>query len=1038
LSTHESKAGIVGFRLSPQQDRLLGAGDVAAVQCAATVAAGAREGDLRAALAEVVGRHEILRTTFQHTPGMRDRQQVVHDALALAWTSEEGTADGHLRDPDALAALLGREAERGFDLDGGPLLRAHLIATAGERGLLVLTAHGVVADGASLLRILQETAQGYRGGAGQEEPIQYADYAEWRHELVSGDEPEVADARRFWDDAANLSAATPRLLFSRTDAEASSRLVPVAVPLGDDEREAIAAAAERAGSTVPVFLEAAWHALIARLSGEGEVLMAGWFEGREQPDLEQAVGTYAQPGQIVTRFEPDTTFAEVLDQVRRAREEARRWEDYASARDLAELLDRARIAFVHTGVAALDDPILELAALTPPPGPQLTATVTTGPAGIQAATWYDPAAFSAQDADELAARFWLLLADAATGASRPVAELEIADGDERARLLAAAAGPRPEADAQTPVHHLFERVAQHSPDRVAVADASASLSYAELNAAANRIAHLLRDAGVGRGTRVGLCLEREPALLEALLGILKAGGAYVPLNYEHPPARITHQLAESEARVLVTQEHLLDRLPAFEGEIICVDRDRERIAVADSTDPERVSEPDDLVYVMYTSGSTGVPKGVAVTHGNLGNYATHIAALLGDGDGSGLRYGVASAISTDLGNTSIFPPLISGGSVQLISPDASMDGEAFAAELAHGPLDVLKITPSHLRALLAGAHGEAVLPHVRLVVGGEALSWELVEQIGAIAPECRVLNHYGPTEATIGCCAYPVESIRGDAATVPIGRPLAGVRAYVLDRALRPLPPGVPGELCIAGAGVAAGYVGPDREGEGPFVDDPFGAGSGRMYRTGDRARSLRDGTIEFLGRLDEQVKVRGFRIEPGEIEAVLARHSAIRQAAVVPERDDRGEIRLMAYISASDEPSVEELQAFLGESLPDYMVPASFATLDALPFTPSGKIDRKALAGIAAVETRREAEFIAPRDALEEEIAGIWGELLGTDRVGVNDDFFALGGHSLLATQAIMRIRRRHGDIPLRALLAAPTVATLAEVVRSASEVPQ
>ena len=375
--------------------------------------------------------------------------------------------------------------------------------------------------------------------------------------------------------------------------------------------------------------------------------------------------------------------------------------------------------------------------------------------------------------------------------------------------------------------------------------------------------------------------------------------------------------------------------------------------------------------------------------------------------------------------------------MQLISPDASMDGEAFGAELIQGPLDVLKITPSHLRALLAGPGGERVLPRTRLVVGGEALSWELVEQVGAIAPACRILNHYGPTEATIGCCAYPVEATRADAATVPIGRPLAGVRAYVLDRALQPLPAGVPGELCVAGAGVAAGYVG-RASARVPFVDDPFGAGSGRMYRTGDRARCLRDGTIEFLGRLDEQVKVRGFRIEPGEIEAVLARHPAIRQAAVVPEPDDRGEIRLVAYISASAEPSVEELQAYLGESLPDYMVPASFATLDALPFTPSGKIDRKALAGIAAVETRREAEFVAPRDELEREIAGIWGELLGTDRVGVNDDFFALGGHSLLATQAIMRIRRLHGDIPLRALLAAPTVATLAEVVRSASDVPK
>jgi amino acid adenylation domain-containing protein len=588
------------------------------------------------------------------------------------------------------------------------------------------------------------------------------------------------------------------------------------------------------------------------------------------------------------------------------------------------------------------------------------------------------------------------------------------------------------------VHHLFERCVQRGPDRPAVAGGGAELSYGGMNAGANRLAHLLRAAGVGPGVAVGLCMERTPKLIEAVLGILKAGGAYVPLNYEHPSARLSHQLSESRAAVLVTEQHLVGRFAEFAGDVVCVDRDAERIADFPDANPEHVSAPGDLVYVMYTSGSTGLPKGVGVTHGNLAGYSSPMAGRLGAEDEGGLRFGVISAISTDLGNTCIFPALISGGCVQLISPSSAMSAEAISGELGAAPLDVLKITPSHLRALISGDHAFDVLPRRWLVLGGEALTWDLVDQVRALSPTCAILNHYGPTETTIGCCAYEVQTARTDSATVPIGRALPGGSAHVLDPLLEPLPAGVAGELCIAGHGVAFGYVGSGPGSPSPFVPDPFsGEESTRMYRTGDRARYLRDGQIEFLGRIDDQVKIRGFRIEPGEIETALRRHGAVRQAAVVPEPDDRGETRLVAYIATSAPPSVEDLRSFLAESLPDYMIPTAFATLDSLPFTPSGKIDRRALSGLAAVQTRRQAEFVAPRDEFEQEIAGIWAELLGLERVGVFDDFFALGGHSLLATQAIMRIRRQHGNIPLRALLAAPTVATLAEVVRASAQAP-
>jgi len=361
-----------------------------------------------------------------------------------------------------------------------------------------------------------------------------------------------------------------------------------------------------------------------------------------------------------------------------------------------------------------------------------------------------------------------------------------------------------------------------------------------------------------------------------------------------------------------------------------------------------------------------------------------------------------------------------------------MDTGAFAHELGGESLDALKIAPSHLRALL-DQDPEPVLPRRWLITGGEALSWDLVDRVRSASSSVRILNHYGPTETTIGCCTFPVHERRPSGArTVPIGQPFAGVRAHVLDRDLQPLPDGVPGELCIGGATVASGYIGERDETDRRFVPDPFsGEGEPRMYRTGDRVRRLRDGDLEFLGRLDDQVKIRGFRIEPGEIEAALELHPDIRQAAVAAPEDGRGGRRLVAYIVATQRPSAGQLDAFLRKSLPDHCVPSAFAFIESLPLTASGKVDRRSLPDLAELESRPTAEYVAPRDEVEEQIAAIWSELLGVERVGVFDDFFALGGHSLLATQAIMRIRKLHGDIPLRVLLAAPTVASVAQAVR-------
>jgi amino acid adenylation domain-containing protein len=1044
------------FRLSPQQQQLLADRSAPEVtQCAIVLDGPVDVDGLRAALAGAAARHEVLRTTFVKPAGMRIPQQVIGEESERSFTlREEDSSELLIDDRTALEELMAREAEGELDLKRDPPLRALLAGAKEKRTVLLITAWAACADASSLLALVRELCERYGDGhVAQQEPVQYADYAEWRHELIAGGKREAQAGLDYWRQDAAARPTPPRILFAQQTGPSGARPAFAPLELTEIGLDDLHEAAASAGASIPLFLEAAWHTLLARLSGASELLLAGWCTGREQPDLADAIGPYEQPAPIHSRYQETTTFAEILDQVRRSRAAAVRHQDCGTAEHLAALAQQATAGWAFHTVGRLGTPARRLLALRlPPAGTRLLLAVRSGESGLSGELCYDPLAVPQADAHELAGRFATLLRSALTDPSAPVAQLAIMDEAERQRLFSAAradvqdqssCAPSGASDAEatesvTLVHELLERQARLTPQRLAVVSTSGSLTYEQLETASSRLANHLRELGHVRQQTVGLCMERKPSMVVALMAILKAGGAYLPINYEHPQARISHQLTEAGVRLVISEQHLLSNIPALDATVVCVDRDAEAVAARCSQSPDSSASPENVVYVMYTSGSTGTPKGVAVTHGNLANYVAAIAARLSDGggrerDGGVLTFGVVSAISTDLGNTSIFAPLAHGGCIRLIGAEASMDGDLLADELAGERLDALKIAPSHLRALLAAANAD-VLPRRWLIVGGEALSWELVEQVRSLSPGCRILNHYGPTETTIGCTAFPVDRRRSDSATVPIGFPLAGVRTYVLDRRSQPVPVGVPGELCVAGAGVAAGYLGAAEQSDGGFAPDPFTPplDAGRMYRTGDRVRLLRDGAIEFLGRLDDQVKIRGFRVQPGEVESALLGHVAIRQVAVCAEDDHSGGLRLAAYIVSPDPPTVDELRAFLGEILPDHMIPSVFRTAEALPLNASGKIDRSALAGIAELQARREADYLAPRDAVEQQIAEIWGELLGVERVGALDDFFALGGHSLLATQATIRIRRLYGDIPLRALLAAPTVAELAEVVRA------
>jgi len=514
-----------------------------------------------------------------------------------------------------------------------------------------------------------------------------------------------------------------------------------------------------------------------------------------------------------------------------------------------------------------------------------------------------------------------------------------------------------------------------------------------------------------------------------MLGILKAGGAYVPLNLDHPQERLAVQLADSNSLFLVTNGAMNVEFD-FAGETIDLDRDGALLESQSKQNLTPITGAEDLVYVIYTSGSTGIPKGVAVTHRNLTNYTQFIKQRLEVN--SPLTFATVSTMSADLGNTCIFPALLSGGCLHVVDYDTSMEGDRLRDYFVKHRIDVLKIVPSHLSALLATQSDGGILPAKYLILGGEALTWDLLHSISRLDHTCRIINHYGPTETTIGSLTFDVDerSASPYSSTVPIGRPIANTYAYIFDRRQRPVPTGVSGELYIGGRGVAAGYLNRPEETAERFIPDPFSSDSNsRLYRTGDLARYLPDYNIEFLGRADRQVKVRGYRVELDEIEAVLLKPAGVSQAVVTLNRD-QGEERIVAYL-VSTRTSQDELRAAIRQKLPDYMVPTVFVFLKSLPLTPNGKVDRAALPPPDDSRLGLQIGFVAPRSEVEKDLAGIWAALLKVNAVGVHDNFFDLGGHSLLATQLVSRMRKEFRmEIPLRSLFETPTVAALAEKI--------
>ena len=764
-------------------------------------------------------------------------------------------------------------------------------------------------------------------------------------------------------------------------------------------------------------LMAALKVCLHKYSGAAEVVVGS-------PARRKQGGAPAAAVAVLDAVNDADTFRELLLRVRATLLEAYAAQDYDLPRLLGELgLEEVGNRCPLFDVALVLEDIHE-------PLPDLRQDVTVrfagGAGGLEGRAEYNPALFDAASVRRFADHFARALEQGVADPGAAVGRIALLSAEESRRQLVEWNRTAADYPADKCVHHLFEEQARRTPDAVALTHADESLSYGELKARANRLARHLRGLGVGPGVLVGLSMERSAEMIVSLLAVLKAGGAYVPLDPTYPPERLSFMLEDARVPVLLTQSGLWPRPPAGRLRVVCLDAEAESIAAYGADDLRGGATPDDLAYVIYTSGSTGRPKGVMIRHRGVCNMRSAQAAAFEVRPGS--RVVQFASLSFDASVYEIVMTLCTGATLCLIDRDTALPGAGLIEWLRRERISVATLPPS---VLLASPADE--LPELKtLVVAGEACPAEVAERW---AHGRTVLNAYGPTETTVWAT---VSEPLGAGRKPDIGRPIANTQVYVLDRSTRPVPVGVAGEIYVGGAGLARGYLGRPALTAEKFIPDPFSAEPGaRLYRTGDLARYLPDGRVEYLNRADHQVKLRGYRVELGEVEAALEGHAAVRQSVVMAREDAPGDQRLVAYFvpNGGAAPAPGELADFLREKLPAYMVPGAYVVLEALPLTPNGKVNRAALPAPGAERPALAARFAAPRTPVEEVIAGIWARVLGLEEVGVNDNFHEIGGHSLLATRVLSRVREAFEvDLPIKTLFEAVTVSALAERVEQAT----
>ncbi|WP_041741853.1 non-ribosomal peptide synthetase [Collimonas fungivorans] len=1017
---------------------------------------------LQRALDLIMERHQVWRTTLvENDDGIV--MQRIHAVLPVQIAEIDLRPYGAAERTAKAAELAERHVAEAFDLSNGPLVRATLLTLADDSQRLLLTSHHSVSDGWSSRCAFSELTAAYTAFAGGQAaelpalPIQYADFSQWQRDLLAAGEGERQLG--YWRDALRDAPGPLALPLDRPRrAERDGcdyRGGRVVLRLSEETSGAVRELALRTRTSPFTVLLAAFNAWLYRLTGATDIVVAVPIAHRLHAETAPLLGLFLNTLALRARVAPVQSFAALLDAVRVTALDAFSYQDLPFNQVLDAVKPPVRRGDEWLRVKFAQQFDLELTAELPgatarmSPGPDLAARFdfaldfTDDPRGIELVAAHALDGIDTDTASAWLNSFAVLVADAVSDPKRAITELVCTDNADyhvarRGRSLTLA---------NDGVLALFARHASETPHRIALADADTQLTFAELDDASDRIALALQQQGAGAELPVGVCIERSVHFVVALVAVLKSGAYAVLLDPTSPQERLAAAADACQARwiLVASQANPMQQIGAAQA--LGLDALAQTPLLANRATRRQPPAPEQAAYLIYTSGSTGTPKGVVVSHGALADYVQGMLDELAFSDDASMA--MVSTVAADLGHTTLFGALCSGRTLNLLPMECAFDPDRFAHEMRTRKVGVLKIVPSHLHALLDAQQPADVLPAHAIVTGGEALPWALVERIAVLKPGCRVINHYGPTEATVGALtcdtSAPAQAGLRAAATaaqsVPLGRPLPNAYACVLDASGASVPPGAIGELYLGGPGVARGYLGRAAATAERFVPHPFAPGE-RIYRTGDRVRLRADRRLDFLGRLDDQVKIRGYRVEPGEVSAVLRTLDGVAQAETLA-IEHEGRMRLASFATPRTGAKLDEaaLRAALALRLPDYMVPAVLLALDVLPVTANGKIDRSALRALAVAPAPAAAASDAPRGTVEETLAAVWKEVLKAERVGREDNFFELGGDSILVLQVIARSRKRGVRFTPKQLFDGPTVERLGQVataIEAAIQAPQ
>ncbi len=1016
---------------------------------------------LEQSLHELVQRHEILRTTFPSVDGLPVQVISKETALTLPLINLEELSPNQ-REAEAQRQAK-QEAQRPFNLAQGPLFRAKLLRLTAREHVLLLNMHHIISDGWSFDVSFRELTALYQAFASNKPsplpklPIQYADFALWQREWIQDEF--LQSQLDYWRQ--QLSGELPVLQLPTDHPRPPVKTYQGAhqsLELSKDLTQALKALSQQQGVTLFMTLLASFQTLLFRYCGQSDIIVGTPIAGRNQAETNRLIGFFVNTLVLRTDLSGNPSFRELLSQVREVTLAAYAHQELPFEKLVEELQperDLSRSPLFQIMFAFQNVPnrsFWELSGLELTPFKianetskfDLTLNLQETSEGIQGGFEYNTDLFKAETIKRLIKHFEILLEGIVANPEQKIGELPLLTEFELHQILVEWNDTQAEYPKDKCIHQLFEAQVDKTPDAVAVVFEDEYLTYQQLNQKANQLAHYLPKLGVKSEVSVGICLEKVPEMIIALLAILKAGGAYVPLDPNYPNERIGFMLKDTDISVLLTQPKLVKQIPEFKGSTVYIDKDWH--AISKESEENLVSNiaANNLAYVMYTSGSTGQPKGICVTHRGVvrlvknSNYANLTSEE---------TFLQLAPIAFDASTFEIWGCLLNGGKLVLF-PEQQLSLETLGQTIRHHQITTLWLTAG-LFNLMVDERVEDLKPLRQLLAGGDVLSVPHVQKFRQHNQNCQLINGYGPTENTTFSCCYPIENSKQVTNSIPIGKPIANTQVYILDKYLQPVPIGVPGELCIGGDGLARGYLNRPELTEEKFIPNPFSNSkftrqnlkSDRLYKTGDLARYLPNGNIEFLGRIDNQVKIRSFRIELGEIEFILSQHPQVREAVVIDREDQPGNKSLVAYLVPKQEAvSLSKLRQFLAQKLPDYMLPSAFVELEAMPLTPNGKVDRRALPPPVQAFPKLESEFVSPRNLIQEMLARIWAEVLsfesfnfGPSQLNIYDNFFDLGGHSLVAVRLISRVREVFQlALPLRQLFESPTIAELAKYIET------